>query len=294
MPAQAQVLLKHKELPETKRTYEVTQLVSQVMTINGQELKTDADVAITISVANGPADLEGVIPQRVKFESLRNNLTVPGGLTLSFDSAVNLAKTDAPQLEFVLDAFKALAKAEYTVTLNKDNEVLSVDGVENILNNATPMAAEVLKAQLNPERIKATHQQELSRVPKKAVKPGDTWQQTDDVDLGSGQTLKVERLYEYLGTEERGGRTLDKISSPEKRILSLEIAPNPMIAIKVTKQDLSVAESKGLLYFDRERGVEVEQNRLLHIKGTLTLSIAGTELPTELDLKIESTQKLKE
>jgi hypothetical protein len=152
----------------------------------------------------------------------------------------------------------------------------------------------VLKNQMNNEHLKRVHEQELSRLPKKAVKPGDAWEQVDDVDLGSGQMLKMERRYEYLGTEQRGGRQLDKIGITDKRVVSLDLPANPLVPIKVSNVNLDVAESKGTLYFDRERGLDASLNHLMHLKGKLTLTIGEQELPTDLDLKIEGTQKLKE
>src|SRR6185503_1337385 len=115
----------------------------------------------------------------------------PGG-NISFDSTINLAKSENDQFGFLLDVFKAMAGASFTTTFDADNKFVSADGFDEILKPASPQANEVLKGQFNTDKLRRDHEQRLARYPDKPVQVGDAWDHVDEVDLGSGQTLKVE------------------------------------------------------------------------------------------------------
>ena len=98
--------------------------------------------------------------------------------------------------------------------------------------------------------------------------------------------------YEYVGTVEEGGRTLDKIAS---KILSVSymMEPNPTSPAEVTKSDLTIASSKGTLLFDRELGRTVRDTSEVRMTGDMTIKIGPMELPTKLDLTIATETALK-
>ena len=57
--------------------------------------------------------------------------------------------------------------------------------------------------------------------------------------------------------------------------------------------DLKPGDSKGEILFDRAQGLPLESTSSLNIVGKLTLVIMGKELPSDLDLKMESTTVIK-
>ena len=61
----------------------------------------------------------------------------------------------------------------------------------------------------------------------------------------------------------------------------------------MTKSDLKVESSDGTILFDREAGYVVEERGKLHIKGSMTLSAGGQEIPGEIDITIETTPELQ-
>jgi hypothetical protein len=288
-----QVELKQKVTEDSSHAFEVGQFMTQLLTINGTEIKTEVDTGMTLVTSTGRRGADGQIEQKVKIDSLRQNLTIPGNSTLTYDSSINLAKVDNEGLQFILDALKTLTGATYTLKLDRDGRFVGASGADEILKDAPPMAAELLKTQLASETLKRQHELERQRWPQQPVRPGDTWERVEELDLGAGQIMTVERLYEYQGTEQRGDRTLHNIAATDKRIIGLQAEATNIRPFKIRNPDLKVAESKNTILFDVERGLEVENNRLLHIKGKLSLVINDTELPTELDLKIDSTVRLK-
>ena len=58
----------------------------------------------------------------------------------------------------------------------------------------------------------------------------------------------------------------------------------------ISKTDLEIAKTEGTILFDRQLGREVENSRVLHLKGKLTLVINGMDFPTDLDLKMETKE----
>ena len=76
------------------------------------------------------------------------------------------------------------------------------------------------------------------------------------------------KKYEYTGTEKRGDKTLDKITS---KVLEVKCPPQDAKTpspLKVTKSDLKVESSEGTILFDREAGCLVESRDQIKSRGT--------------------------
>jgi hypothetical protein len=292
--ASGQVTLQRKHAEGSSTCYETTFLLNQVMTISGMEFKSTADVGETRTMTTGKRNTDDTIPITTKIDATRLNLTIPGGGQLLFDSSIHLAKTADPKLEPLLDVLRASVGASYTLLVDRQEQVTGVEGVQEILARAPAKAAELIKSQFSTETLARGYRESVEILPSDPVSPGDAWERTITIDLGAGQIVKVERRCEYKGSTERNGRTLDEITVTDKRIASFEIQPNDEFPAKVAASDLAPADdSKGQIYFDRELGIDVESTHVLHLKGKMTLTIQGMELPSELIMRIDSQSKLK-
>ena len=69
--------------------------------------------------------------------------------------------------------------------------------------------------------------------------------------------------------------------------------PDRQSPLKMTKSDLKIESSDGTILFDREAGCVVEAKGKTQIKGSMTFSIQGMELPGELDLTMENNVQLQ-
>jgi hypothetical protein len=69
--------------------------------------------------------------------------------------------------------------------------------------------------------------------------------------------------------------------------------PNSPSPLKVSKSDLKVESGAGTILFDREGGHLVTGKGKTHIKGSMTFTAAGQEIPGEIDLTIESDTELQ-
>lgn len=288
--ASAQVTLQAKH-PEGTFKIVTTNKVHQILTIAAMDVETSSDSNTTLSYVVEKPQADGTVRVRVKTEALTSRITLPGA-KIEYDSSKPDVKNDNPMLDAILDAFRAMKGATYTVVYGKDGKVAAIEGTDKIIETAAPTAAEALKQQLNPETLKRSANQDLAVLPDGPVKKGDQWKRTEVNPIGGGQTLTFDRFYEYQGTVEMGGKTLDKIGIFTGAV-TYALDPNSPLPVKVVNSDLKIGNSLGTILFDRERGEVVDSSETLQITGTLTLSVNGMELPGKLNLTFDSSTVYK-
>ena len=294
-PAQSRAQVKRQlKFPEKKtRRIEVTQKVHQLLTRNGMEDETNTELVMTVSLAMGKRQADDTIPVKTTIESIFSNMSFPGGFELTFDSNSPDVENPNPQLQLALDMLRALSGSSYTAILDKNNRAVSVKRDDKSLEGASETVRAMLRGVLDPEYLKQVYNQELDRLPEDPVHQGDTWLRTEVSRLGRGQKFTFETLYEYVGTVEKEGKTLDKITLTTISV-NYERDADAASQAKVTQSNLRIEESSGTLFFDRKQGVVVEGRNLMRIKGDLTLSEGGKKVSVELDLTMENTSVLKE
>ena len=223
-------------------------------------------------------------------------MSLPGGINLTFDSSNPDAKIDNPALAFLGEVFKLAGETNYTVVLDEQNKVKAVEGTEKLLEKAeklSPQAKDVIHARTQTDKLKTRFEQELRTLPDVLARPGEPWERTEVLDIGSGQTLIFKKKYEYVGVEKQGEKTLDKISSKVTEV-ELKMDPDANSPLKVVKAELKPASSEGTILFDRETGHVVSAKGKIQIKGDMiTFSFNGTELPGALDLTMETDTELQ-
>ncbi len=292
--ASAQVKLEYK-FPEGSSTTQKTVLkYHQNLSVGGMDNETDLEVESNSSTAIGKRAADGTLPLTQKTNSIKVHITA-GGATYDLDSADPNAKLDNPALESANSILKAVTSNEYTVVLNDKNEYKAVEGIDKILEKVkdNPMAADQIKARLSDDVLKREFDKDHGNLPKVLANKGESWEATEPDDIGSGQTLTFRRRYEYLGTKEKDGRTLDEIGIKALDV-SYSVDADSPIPLKVVKSDLKIDSSTGTMLFDRERGLVVERKTKDTIKGELGLKINDMDLPAKLDLTVDQTVSTQE
>ena len=286
--ALAQVRLEPKFPEGTSTGSETKMKFHQVLTIAGMDLTSEVDTTVTGRATIGKRMPDGTIRVEERTEAVVTRMTLPGGLKVDFDSAKPDVKAENPALQPILDAFRGISGAGYAYVIGKDNKVASIEALQKPGQTAPVGPGQPL----DPEKRKKELGQELAVLPEKPVNKGDKWERTEVVDIGGGQTLTFTNYYEYQGTVEKSGKTLDKISLYTGAV-TYALDPNSPSPAKVVNSDLKIGGSMGTLLFDRERGQVVESTNNLKINGTLTLSVNGMELPAKMDLSFDTsiTQK---
>ena len=126
-----------------------------------------------------------------------------------------------------------------------------------------------------PSRLKAKFEQAIHNFPDVPARTGEPWERTEILEI-NGKTFTVRKKYEYRGTEKKGDKTLEKISS---KVLEVKYDQDPKgkLPVKVVKSDLKVESSDGTMLFDREEGHVVSASDRIRIKGNMTYSGGGVD-----------------
>jgi len=291
--AQAQVKLEYKYPEGTKLTYRSTSKTQQTLTLMGMGLETKQDATVVKSRTVGKKRPDSTLPIEDKVEGMRVEMSFPGG-SLTYDSSDPNVKIDNPALAFLGDVFKLTSQAAYTIVLDEHNKVKAIEGTEKLFEKADKldaMAKDAIRSSLDPEKLKAKFVQDQASLPEVLARSGEPWERTEILQEG-GQTFTFRKKNEYLGSEKKGEKTLEKISSKATAV-DLKQDPESKSPLKIIKSDLKIESSEGRILFDREAGCVVDAKGKTRIKGSLTISAAGQEIPSELDLTLENHTELQ-
>lgn len=288
LPAHAQVKLEEKYPPGRVLKYKTVNRIQQVLTLNATPIESQSTQTVLSEESVGKQRDDATLPVTVAVESFKADLAI-AGLNVSFDSAQPAAKIENPQLAFLGDIFKLLSQIRYTLVLDQAKQIKAIEGTEALVEKAEKMsdpAKQAIMGRVKAETLKEQHQQARGRLPEILVRPGESWERTETLDLDAGQTLTFRKKYEYLGTEKKGDKTLDKIGVA---ITQVTYAQDPAVPtpLKVTQSDLKVDSSSGTILFDREGGYIVLDKGTIRVKGGMTFTAGGQEIPAKLDLTIE-------
>src|SRR5947199_7920691 len=80
--ARAQVKLEYKFLEATKSSHKTTSKVHQVLSIMGMDVETEAEESVVTSTSVGKRNADGTLPVAQKIESLKSQLSLPGGINV--------------------------------------------------------------------------------------------------------------------------------------------------------------------------------------------------------------------
>jgi len=291
--ARAQVKLEYKFPEGQTLTYKTTMKMNQILTLAGMEIPTEVEQTIVSSRVIGKRAGDSTLPVQEKVEAFRADMSLPGGMQITFDSKQPDAKIENEQLAFLADVFKLAGETTYTVVLDGQNKVKAIEGTEKLQEKAdklNPLVRDTMRNRFSAEKLKVGFEESHGNLPDVLARPGEPWERT--MTINSDQELILRKKYEYAGTEKRGDKTLDKITVKTLDI-KMKSDPNSQAPSKVTKSDLKVDSSDGTILFDREAGRVVESRDKLHVKGSLTVAAAGQEYPGELDLTMDTTQELQ-
>lgn len=284
-PVSAQVKLE-AALPDGVRTIKTVTHSRQVLTIAGMELPTEADSTSTTRQTVEPRAADGTRRVRHKGEAMTLRIAAPGGMNLNFDSSKPEEKAEVAAFQPLVDAYRALAKAEVVYVVDKAGKLASVEEPRHLLTTLPQSTADQIRDELDPAELKKSWEREAARLPDLPVNKGDRWKRSEVLPIGSGQSMQLETYYEYVGTTEKAGKTYDQINVLVTSV-RYEIDDKSPLPVRSVRSDLKVESCTGSLLLDRATGVLTDSTMALRIKGNLTLSINGMELPSVLDLSID-------
>ena len=293
--ASAQVKLEYKYPEGKKFSYKGVTKTKQVLTLMGMEIETESTENVSSSLVIGKKRSDGGLPVEERIDSLRAELSLPGGVSITYDTKEPDAKIETPGLAFLGEIFKMAGDMTYTIVLDDKSNVKAVEGTEKLLEKADKLseaARDSIRSRLEADKLKLKFEQDHKNVPDILARPGEPWQRTEVMDIGGGQVLTVEKKYTYVGVDKKDGKSYDKISAQAIKV-DFKQDPQTKSPLKVVKSELKVETSTGTILFDREVGQVFDAKGKTHYKGTMTFEAAGMEIPGQIDLIFDTNTQLQ-
>ncbi len=178
--AQAQVKLQYKFPEGQKLTYKTTETTEQVLKLAGQAFDNDAKETVLTSWTFGKKRENATQPIEVRIEAYASESSLPGGVTVSFDSAGPSCKISNPDLAYLGDVYKLLSHLDYTVVLDAQNKVKAVEGTEKLLADSeklNDLAKRTIRDAIDSH--KSEFEENHGNLPDALARPGESWERID-------------------------------------------------------------------------------------------------------------------
>jgi hypothetical protein len=224
-------------------------------------------------------DADGSIRLTQTYQRFRLESTVGDTAPLVYDSASNDSLPD--ELKPVARVMQPLVGIQTALVLSDRGEVLDAEGLpesESRLGDLPSTAR--WKQMLTGDGMRRVLQQALGQLPESPVDVGDQWDHTVERSSPLG-TLRIESIYTYDRTVQRGGRNLEQIRGATTAKLSELASDAP------PSQKLHYQPQPSVFLFDNEAGYLVES----HVTQAV-----GSEVPygdTRIRVKTSGTITLK-
>ncbi len=178
----------------------------------------------------------------------------------------------------------ALDGATLTLHVDARGQVSKVEGADKLLDKLarddTARRAALAEA-LSPEAIAASVSQSLGLLAGKAVKTGAEWETGGELKLGALGRLKLERKCKLESVENRGAKSLAKVSWTTK-LLDYRPARSSGIAFQVVNGHLSDVSAVGSLEVDLDAGRPLSGKCEVKLAGYVTLLNTNVEYRARL------------
>ncbi len=290
--AHAQVVLRPKLIPNTKRVFHSEARTKQILTLAGMDVETaSTQFLVTEQVLQARAT-DGTLRLTEATKKLQQEVTLPG-FKISFDSDNPNKKAPLPQLESMLDMLRLMAKSKVTLVFDKSDQVVKVEGIDELLKDLDPAVRKSISSQYSSPTILENWKNRRQRIPAKAVNVGDKWEHTTVMNLEAGQKISMKRQYTYAGTIKQGSDTLHRITTKSLEA-KLTQAPPEGSPTKITKSQIKIAKGIGEILIDLKRGRIVSDSDSTRMTGSLTLEVNGMTLDATLDLTIAIKLQLQQ
>jgi hypothetical protein len=194
------------------------------------------------------------------------------------------------------DAYRALKGWNFSFILAPDHTIVGVERIEENLARSPglqPKAVAMLRERFNALSLRRGYALWHSGLPDRAVRINDTWSRNDWIDPWiTDLPILLKRRYRYIGTSQKDGNTLDRISFA---VFSVEARSDPerKQRRKITNSSLHVASSGGQILFDRAVGRVVSRTEKTRFLGKLTELREDRDRVTFVDCALETATSIE-
>ncbi len=288
--AQEAVELKWKFEKDKPFFQEMITNTTQKITVMGQE-PTQTQKQTFLFKWTPQSETDGKWTLKLTIEGVKMEIDV-AGTPISYDSTDPAAAGAAsgPLKEF----FGALVGTEFTMTLDKNFKVDTIEGREEFL--AKLGKNEEMKKQLDKilsdTSLKQMANPTFGMVPDSAKKPGDTWESKSTLDLGPIGTFDTTQEYKLVGMDDKN-KDLAKIDVTGKVIYKApaDAGSREGLPFRINAADLKNTENKGTIEFNTKEGRLATAEFNVNLNGSVDVEIGG--MKTKVELKQEQTTTIR-
>ncbi len=256
----------------------------------GQDTDTRLSLSKSVLVTTGQPSEKGEIARTHTVQNVKNDMLMPGGIRVRFDSA-KPGETKAPPFPGgaeMVDAMQTSAKAKRVYNYDSARKLISAK-VVGVDVKKLPMG---MQAQFEPKLLLKTRLEQLKVLPTKEVSPGESWMVNSEMAIGAGQVIKIKSKFTYKGPATRADKQYDYIES-EVQDITLEMSGSGPGGLRITESNVKPVNSTGKIWFDRTAGRIAASESRMQMKGTLTMSVNDRPTDGKIDFIVTSKAEVK-
>jgi hypothetical protein len=231
---------------------------------------------------------KGTWTLKQKIEGIKMSIDISGN-PINYDSTKK--ETTATTNPGLVEFYNGLIGSEFIVTYSvKTNTVEKVDGRDELvkkLGSANGQMEALLKKVLTDEAVKQMSDPSFGMLPGKDVKKDETWEKKAPLNLGPIGSYDLTYKFKYLGkdaVQKENDRV--EVITDLKYTAPKETGDGLLFRIKGGTLE-SIEPKPGFILFDGKTGRIVQSQIAAKLKGTLNVTVGGTD--TTVDLYQEQT-----
>ncbi len=273
--AEAQTTLRYQYKEGDKLNYTMDQTQKQAISVMGMDIETSTAMNMEMTW-----NVKSVKDKKAQVSQTMDRIKMKmDSAFAAFDYDSKDGKEPEGPVGMILGPlFAAMVGAEVTVTTNEIGEVSDTKVSDKLVDalKTNPALAQMGGA-FSEEGLKNMFGQSSGlMLPKDPVKKGDTWDQKMELKMPPVGIMKMHNKFTYMGSEERGGKMLEKIDVKIDLTIAPIEDPNQPFEIKVKS-----SEMKGTMYFDNKAGRLAES--VLNTKMAMEINAMGNVIDSSMD-----------
>jgi hypothetical protein len=274
----AQVALKPQFPEGSKFTEQTEERTLFAFKTGGMVYDSTTTVFGITTTSIGNRDSNGSLTCERKYDSLQSETALPGGVSVRFDSIEPGKSAEVPEFESVFGGLRAQL-LPVVLVLDAENKIASA----SLRAGEFEKLSELNQCHFNPAALKQTAERYRAFLPDAPVKEGDTWERST-VTQDNGTVITFRTRFEYVGTVERDGVTLDKIVGKPFEVTYVVL---DKAEYQANVPDVKITEGDSTYLFDRNRGILVSRESKVRLAGSMTITVEGTAIDGTFETTLE-------
>lgn len=266
--------------------------MEQAMDMGGQQMDMGNTVTYTLHAQVADVDDKGVATVELKVARVHGAMTLPMMGDVEFDSLNPAPEGDdgsdnfgMPNLDAIGAAMSSLAGNTFVVKIDRRGEVVSMDGVDKVLDAARKkagrMGSQMLGAQLNDGMVKRLAESLFGERPEQAVAVGAAWE-TAEKEKGARNMQVVNKVKTTLAKasaeafEFTMAGTIEKPANTDPGKGSADESEESAMAREMlSKMEMKNGKITGSAKYSRTDGFVIESTSTMSMSMTMPSPMGG-------------------